>query len=313
MRLSGRSVMASADVRLAASPTSWGVDFADAPNNPPWPVVLDEIAQAGIGALELGPVGYLPEEPGQLAKGLRRRGLRAVGSFIFEDFHDPAHRGEVLRTARRACAAISAAGGTVVVIIDRPGRRRAATAGRSDVAIRLSRDRWRSMIDMMRDVASIAGEYRLSPAVHPHAGSYVEFADEIDALLVDSDLPLCLDTGHLAYAGEVPEEAVRRYGSRLGHLHLKDTARSVLERVKHDQQLGFWDAIAEGVFCPLGQGVVNLPAVAAALDFIDYCGYATIEQDRLPGSGAAPIADLQSSRRVLASAGIGNGSTGAAS
>ena len=52
-----------ADLALATGPVTWGVDFADAPTNPPWPLVLDDIAASGVGALELGPVGYLPEDP----------------------------------------------------------------------------------------------------------------------------------------------------------------------------------------------------------------------------------------------------------
>jgi inosose dehydratase len=46
-----------AAVELATGPVTWGVDFADAPANPPWSLVLDDIAASGLGALELGPVG----------------------------------------------------------------------------------------------------------------------------------------------------------------------------------------------------------------------------------------------------------------
>src|ERR1700733_3191790 len=104
-------------IRLATGPVSWGVDFADAPDNPPWQHVLDEIQQSGIGALELGPVGYLPEDPALLRPALERRGLTAVGSFVFEDLHDPSCHDQVLSVAARACRAIAAAGGEVLVII----------------------------------------------------------------------------------------------------------------------------------------------------------------------------------------------------
>ena len=117
-------------MRLATGPVTWGVDFADAPANPPWAHVLDEIAASGLGALELGPVGYLPEDADTLRAALASRGLEAVGSFVFEDLHTPANADAVLATARRACAAIRAAGGTVLAIIDRPDEERAATAGR---------------------------------------------------------------------------------------------------------------------------------------------------------------------------------------
>jgi inosose dehydratase len=291
-----------ADLALATGPVTWGVDFADAPGNPPWSLVLDDIAASGIGALELGPVGYLPEDPARLRAVLRERGLAAVGSFVFDDFHDPACADAIDAVTARACRAIAAAGGTVLVLIDRPGAERAATAGRSEAARRLDGEEWAALVAALRRAAAIAADHGLRPAVHPHAGSFVEFEDEIERLLADSDLALCLDTGHAAYAGTAAEDALRAHGDRLVHVHLKDVRGDVLARVR-DERLDFWAAIEAGVFCPLGHGVVDLPAVLDALGEVGYRGYATIEQDRVPGSGS-PLEDLAESRRVLASAGL---------
>ena len=294
--------MALSDVRLATGPVSWGVDFADSAHNPPWETVLDDIERSGIGALELGPVGYLPEDPALLREALESRALTAAGSFVFESLHDSSCRDHVLEVADRACRAIKAARGTVLVIIDRPGLQRAATAGRSHLAQRLSTGRWLVMMEVVRAVADIAEEHGLRPAFHPHAGSYVEFADEIDRLLADTNIGLCLDTGHATYAGIPADEAISRYGSRLVHLHLKDANSRVLDRVRLSH-LGFWRAIDAGVFCPLGRGLVNIRRVASALEQAGYDGFATIEQDRAPGSGT-PLDDLKVSLAVLAKGGI---------
>ena len=67
--------------------------------------------------------------------------------------------------------------------------------------------------------------------------------------------------------------------------------------------LGFWDALAEGIFCPLGAGVVDFGRVIAALDAIGYAGHATLEQDRVPGAGA-PLEDLAASLAALAAQGV---------
>lgn len=285
-------------IRLATGPVTWGVDFADAPGNPPWEHVLDEIATSGVGALELGPIGYLPEDPNALREALASRGLTAVGSFVFDDFHDPSRCSELAAATERAARAIAAAGGALLLLIDRPAPERAATAGRSLDARRLDGREWTAMIDSIRRCAAIAEGHGLRPAFHPHAGSYVEYEDEIERLLDDSDLALCLDTGHAAYAGIEAERALVAYGPRLAHVHLKDVRPEIVE-----QGLGFWAALAAGVFCPLGEGVVDLPAVLAALDDVGYEGYATIEQDRVPGSGS-PRDDLAASVKVLAAAGV---------
>jgi inosose dehydratase len=287
-------------VKLATGPVTWGVDFADAPGNPPWELVLDDMVASGLTAIELGPVGYLPEDPRLLRAALDVRGLTAVGSFVFDDFHDPARAAAIGAVTERACRAIVAAGGSVLVVIDRPGPERAATAGRSAAARRLEGPSWAVMVASIRRAADLAEEHGLRAAFHPHAGSFVEFEDEIERLLDDTDLALCLDTGHAAFAGIAADRALIDYGGRLGHVHLKDVAGDVLARVR-EQRLDFWAAIAAGVFCPLGEGVVDLPAVLAALSELGYRGYATIEQDRVPGSGA-PLDDLAASLRVLSSA-----------
>ncbi len=67
------------------------------------------------------------------------------------------------------------------------------------------------------------------------------------------------------------------------------------------ESLDFWRAIEAGIFCPLGEGLVDFGAVLAALDRAGYSGYATIEQDRTPDSGA-PLDDLRQSLAVLAAA-----------
>jgi inosose dehydratase len=285
-------------MRLATGPVTWGVDFADEPANPPWELVLDEIEMSPVDALELGPVGYLPEDPKLLLEALTSRNLIAVGSFVFHDLHDPDRAGEVLHVAERACRAIAAARGSVLVIIDRPGEERAATAGRSDLARRLTTSQWNAMLDVANRVASMAENHGLRPAFHPHAGSFVEFEDEIIRLLDDTNLDLCLDTGHAAYAGIDAAGAISVYGPRIAHLHLKDVRGDILGRVRNEG-LDFWTAIAERVFCPLGKGVVELDACLGALRQIGYDGFATIEQDRVPGSGT-PLDDLRASVGRLA-------------
>jgi inosose dehydratase len=285
--------MTSLEYELATGPVTWGVDFADSPSNPPWDEVLDEIAASPLDALELGPVGYLPEDPASLRAALESRGLTAVGSFVFERLHDPGCRDTVIAVATRACKAIAAAGGRVLVTIDQPGPERSATAGRSGAARRLDDVEWKHLIEVAVEIEAIARDHGLAPVFHPHAGGFVEFEDEVDRLLSSTGFDLCFDTAHAAYAGMDPATILRRYGDRLGHLHLKDIRGEVLDRV-HDEQLDFWQALEAGIFCPLGEGVVDMRDVNSALSEIGYAGFATIEQDRVPGTGE-PLDDLRRS------------------
>ena len=57
-------------IRIGNAPCSWGVEFASDPRNPTWQTVLKECAAAGYKGIELGPVGFMPEDPAVLADAL---------------------------------------------------------------------------------------------------------------------------------------------------------------------------------------------------------------------------------------------------
>lgn len=295
-------------IPVATSPTSWGVDYADALNNPSWEAVLDGIAAAGYRWLELGPVGYLPEDGGKLSDEFAARGLKPVGTFIFERLHEPSHLDDVLETARRTTNLIQAVGGRHLVIVPHPHPSRAAVAGNSAAAPRLERDDWVSFLAAIETVARVADDRGIQAVVHPHAGTFLEYEDEIDAALEGLDpalVGLCVDSGHALYAGIDPAQLVVRYADRIQHVHLKDLNASVRNR-----SLSFEEAIGAGVFCPLGTGSVDLERFANTLKEIGYSGVATVEQDRDPTNPGDPVRDAASSLEYLRHIGFASDTEG---
>lgn len=156
-----------------------------------------------------------------------------------------------------------------------------ATAGRSDAAARIEEPGWQRLLGGVEAVRALAQEWDLALAFHPHAGTFVEFEDEIERLMeqVDPSVGLCLDTGHALYAGIDPIALVQRYADRLLHVHLKDLDLDALRRCLA-AEASFLEAVAAGVFTPLGDGSADLAGVAQALQAIGYDGWATFEQDR---------------------------------
>jgi inosose dehydratase len=292
-------------IDLANSPTSWGIEEPDA--RPPYPDVLDQIAATGYRGVELGPVGYMPEDPVVLRAEFERRRLQLVGGYVFEPLHTSDGRRKALDTARRTGQALSAAGALHFVIIPgfTPDRERAA--GRADAARPLDDGEWSELIETVHDLARLASEqFGLAPVVHPHAGTHVEFLDEVERLIADTDpatVALCIDTGHCAYAGFDPVELYRRHAARVAYLHLKDVAPDALSRAL-SARLAFNDAVGAGVFCPLGEGTVDFAALRTALDEHGYDGWATVEQDRLPTDSSAPAEQAAASLAHLREVGF---------
>jgi len=292
---------------IGNAPCSWGVEFADDPRNPPWTKVLDDARAAGYRGIELGPIGFMPEDPAVLGEALAERGLTLVGGVVFRPFHDPAKWDEVEDASRRTCRALAAHGATRLVLIDSIAPRRAPTAGRGDEAERLTGGDREAFLGRLRTVAEMGSdEFGLSVTMHAHAAGYVEFEDELEAVIAAIDprlLGVCLDTGHSVYAGFDPVAFYRRHPDRISYLHFKDVDPEVRKRVIAGR-IGFYDACAAGLFCNLGDGAVDFPAFAAALADNGYAGWATVEQDCDPAGPTSPIEDARANLDYLKSVGL---------
>ena len=88
-------------IKIGNAPCSWGVEFADDPRNPSWRKVLEENANAGYTGIELGPVGFMPEDPNILSEALDEFNQELVGGVVFRAFHDPNKWEDVLDGAQR--------------------------------------------------------------------------------------------------------------------------------------------------------------------------------------------------------------------
>ncbi len=294
-------------IRIGNAPCSWGVEFADDPRNPGWETVLKECAEAGYRGIELGPVGYMPEDPGILGDALARHDLELIGGVVFRPFHDPDHWEDVLDGAVRTCAALTAHGARHLVLIDSISPRRAPTAGRADEAEQMDAAEWDAFVDRIRTVARMGTEeYGLTVGIHAHAAGFMDFEPELLRLLDQIDesvLKICLDTGHHSYAGFDPVDFVKRHVGRISYMHFKD----IDPKVKTDviaKRTGFYDACAQGIFCKLGDGEVDFPAVRQVLIDAGFEGWCTIEQDRDPAGNTAPINDAVANRLYLQSIGF---------
>ncbi|MEL6872960.1 MAG: TIM barrel protein, partial [Pseudomonadota bacterium] len=213
-------------IRIGNAPCSWGIEFASDPRYPAWQTVLKECAAAGYKGIELGPVGFMPEDPDVLGAALDEHGLELIGGVVFRPFHDAAQWDDVLDGAVRTCQALRAHGARHLVIIDSISPRRAATAGRPSEAEQMDVAEWTAFTDRIRQVAKMAAEeYGLVPGIHAHAAGFIDFEPELERLLEETDpaiLKICFDTGHHSYAGYDPVAFMRRHMDRISYMHFKD-------------------------------------------------------------------------------------------
>ena len=293
-------------IRIGNAPCSWGVEFADDPRNPSWRRVLSDCAAAGYKGIELGPIGFMPEDPAILGAALAENDLTLIGGVVFRPFHDPSAWDEVWDAAQRTCRALVAHGAQHLVLIDSISPRRAPTAGRAGEAEQMDAAEWQAFTDRIRAVAQLGVDHGLTVGIHAHAAGFIDFEPELERLLAETDealLKICFDTGHHSYAGFDPVAFMKRHIGRISYMHFKDIDPVVKARAVANRT-GFYDACGQGIFCNLGKGDVDYAAVRDLLVGAGFEGWCTVEQDCDPAGATSPVDDARANRDYLSSIGF---------
>jgi inosose dehydratase len=272
--------------RIGNAPVSWAVYEAHLPN-PPFGTVLDAIAAAGYEGTELGPYGYLPTTKEALAPELSSRGLSLGSSFVPASLEDPAERDAVIAHALKVSGLLAQFGVKELIVADDEGPMRTAHAGRipKDGSLSWSAADWKAALATLEMIAErVMNEHGLSVVVHHHAGTFLETPVEIDRLLEGTRpdrVNLLLDTGHAVYGGCDPVDIAMRHGARIKYVHLKDADAAQLQHVR-SSDITMQDAWKRGIFCALGEGVVDFKGVVEALSASAFDGWMIVEQDVVP-------------------------------
>ena len=283
--------------RIAGAPISWGVD-----GSPGWghllpsDRVLEEMASIGLSATELGPDGFLGHSPEESRLNAAAAGLSVVGGFVPLLLHLPSHTEDQAAYAQRAIKTLSAFGSQVMVlgpVLSQNGY---------DLSGKLDADHWATFDRNLERLVAQAGEEGLEVALHQHWGMAVEKPQHLERVLSDTEVSLCLDTGHMFLAGIDPREVARSAPDRIAHVHLKDVNEGLAARVRTGE-ITFRQAVKTGVFRPLGAGDVDISGVISALETAGYQGWYVLEQDKIlagvPPLHQGPVEDAATSARYL--------------
>jgi inosose dehydratase len=295
------------DIKVGICPDSWGVWFPNDPKQIPWQRCLDETAEAGYKWIELGPYGYLPTDPVVLRAELDKRGLVAVGQTIDEfSIENPSVWHEAEKTIAASGELLAALGAEYFILIDAPYSDLAT--GKRVAPSTLDEEGWRRFIDNTHTLADLLQQrFGVKLLYHPHAETYVEYEDQIERFLAETDpakVGICFDTGHHAYRGGDPVAFMRKHHDRIPYLHLKSVDPKVQHKVEVEH-IPFAQAVAIDMFVEPSLGAVDFSAFRDVLHEIDYDGYAIVEQDIYPAEFDKPLPIAKRTREYLRDVGIG--------
>lgn len=238
---------------------------------------IDDIAATGYSGIEI--FGFVidryPEGVSGLRNDLDRVGLELAAAYCSVSLVDPALRDADLESMRRWASQVAALGGDVVVV--GPDQRKQDTYQTED---------YTAISRTLNEIGHLCTDIGVQVCFHPHTGTPVERVDEITRVMdaIDPEVVfMAPDTGQIAKGGGDPVEVIRSYRQLIKHLHLKDYigGESVVDwEGSEADRTGYLD------YVPLGEGVVDMSAILAALD-PEYTGWVMVELD---GTDRAPHA-----------------------
>jgi len=259
--------------KIAAAPISWGVCEV-----PGWgyqlqpELVLRQMRDLGISATEFGPDTFLPAAPADKVTTLAAHGLIAVGGFVPVLLHEADH--DPLPGLIAELENFTAAGAGTLVL--------AAATGVDGYDERPDLDQagWALLLRNLDRLAAASTERGIVPTLHPHVGTMIERPAEVDRVLQGSSIALTLDTGHLMIGGNDVLALTAAAPGRIAHTHLKDVRADLAKKVQLGE-LSYTEAVAAGMYVPLGTGDVDLVAILQILRTAGYAGWYVMEQDTI--------------------------------
>lgn len=277
-------------VSLGVTPTLWwNDDFPLIDIGIPFEQCVSEMALAGFQGCSIG--HKYPPDPAVLKKALDLRGLKVSEPWVSTYFTI----GEDVRTVEnftRQLEFLEKVGGKDIVVAEFGRSSHLQPIPLFEHRPEFTHEEWNVLTGGLNTIGALAADKGMQLCYHPHMGTGVQTAADIDRLMAGTDpehVHLLLDTGHLWFAGDDPLATAERHKRRIKHVHLKNVRASVAEEVRN-RRLSFQDAILKGVFTVPGDpaGTIDFEPVLATLGEAGYEGWLVVEAEQNPAA-ATPL------------------------
>ena len=261
--------------------------------------IISEMALAGFTGCEIG--NKYPADPTELKKELDLRGMR-IASRWFSSFLLDKPYAEVEKEFVRELDFLAAVGANRINVSEqsRSIQGQTGTPILGDHKPVMDDAEWARFTQGLDKLGKVARERGFKLCFHHHMGTVVQSAEETDRMMASTNpeyVFLCYDTGHFTFAGEDPLLMLQKYADRVGHVHLKDMRREVVDQVK-PERWSFLKAVREGAFTVPGDGSVDFDPILKLLADANYEGWLLVEAEQDPAK-ANPLEYAMKARSFI--------------
>ena len=270
------------EIHLGVSPLSWTNDvLMGLGGDIPLETCLKDASEIGYEGVELG--RKFPRDGQKLLSLLSNNGLRLVGGWhsgfltersVEEEWKAAADHVRLLKDC-----------GSRVLVYGECGLMTGASPWDEPLSKRPSLKQLdlSAYAGRLGEFAARLKETGVTLAYHYHLKMLVESAEDINAFCESTreEVGLLLDTGHAYAAGADYSEILRKFGTRVVHIHLKDVRRNVLENARKNDW-SFNKAVREGMFTVPGDGDIDFSAIGEFIRRSHYRGWVVVEAEQDP-------------------------------
>ena len=248
-------------VRLAIAPIGWtNDDLPELGGEIPFEQCVSEMALAGFSGSEVG--NKYPRDPKVLNKALGLRSLTICNAW-FSSFLTTKPYKEVEADFIKHRDFLHAVGARVIGAAEQGHSIQGQDKPVFDAKPVFNGEEWDRLCDGLNRLGKKAVAKGMKLTYHHHMGTGVQTTEEINRLMENTDpnlLGLLYDTGHLVFSGEDHLGVLKKWISRIGHVHLKDTRPTVMKKAVKEKW-SFLKAVKEGVFTVPGDGGIDFEPV----------------------------------------------------
>lgn len=287
-------------VFLGIAPIGWtNDDMPDLGKENTFQQTVSEMALAGFKGSEVG--SHYPADPEVLKKALDLRGLTICNqwfsSFLISRPYEETEEAfirqlDFLSKVGSKCIGVSEQSYSIQGMMDHPIQ---------EGKYVMNDEEWKRLTTGLNRLGKIAKDRGMVLTFHHHMGTVIQTEEEIDRFMesVDPELVyLLFDSGHLSFAGIDPEKILRKYVSRVRHVHLKDLRKSVVSQSR-EEKWSFLKGVRAGTFTVPGDGDVDFAPIFKILEEADYEGWIVVEAEQDPAV-ANPLEYAMKARAYIA-------------
>jgi len=268
-------------IKLGIAPIAWSNDdMPELGGDTPIETCLEEVKESGFTGIELG--GKFPRNPGIVKFLLKKYNLQMPGGWygallkersIEEEWSAMQDHISLLKFVKSdvfvfADVSGSIQGNGLAPLSDRP---------------KIDDSEWKNYCDKISEISNRLDDIGIPMSYHEHMGTIIQTEEDVNRLMNETNDKtfLLYDTGHLLFAQANYKNFLKKYISRINHVHCKDIRKSVLEN-SLKKNLSFRESFLNGVFTVPGDGCIDYKPLLKLLKNNNYDKWLVIEAEQDP-------------------------------